>query len=1024
MKKVLLSLFLLAFAGFAFGQVNLYENFNESMPSNWTTIDGGSNDATWYYEEGGYGMNGTNEMSIETYPGPASDHLISPQITVNSGDKMSFYASCTDSQYRDNLHILVSTTGNTAGDFTDTLDYIDELPTSFTKFEYDLNAYAGQQVYIAFYTDSEGEYINFDNFKVAQPGTYLFMNAFSKSDDAIDFVLDDSASSVTAADYKLTGTETITFGSVSLDSDNKTIVHLSNASAAMAGDNIVDTLINTVIEDTILLYAGIVPVSYTNAANPAGTVNQANSATYTGKVTASDGDNELIVADASGAYNGVHLYGVTASDYSLGDSIKFYGILSPYYGQTELYNPTIIESYTSAQGPYPATFITPADIDTSITQDTNPAEQYENVLVTIENVVIDSYDPGTGYFYATDGSDVFRIGSDAVNLFNGTFDASVLQVGSTYDVSGVVAGMDGEYHVVPRHINDMQILQDNTAPVVSTSATTISNASGNTVPVQSNEASGDVYIILDGEPQSSIAELETAVSNNKGSKAAVTAANTDISVSTFDLVPGDYYAYATDSADNLSSKGTNAVTVTDSSDEVPPVITYTAQTVTNSDVDSVTLQSNEGGKVYIVKDGVMTDTTASVLDSLVGEYQAAMAVAIAGTDVKVGTKDIEAGVYYGFAVDGAGNVSEPGDAQITVNSSGMAIPYVENFADSAAISSYGMTSVDADEDGFNWYVATYQDEIYVESQSYDSDAGPLTPENYLISPKIDLRDASNAELRWFDLTLDPDYEAEHYEVIISTTTNDTTAFTEENVVFERTMTSADATDWNERSVNLSNYIGHEIYIAWVHNECTDNYKIAVDSIKVYAPDVTAPEVYAAAQTVEIGEDVYVQSSEATGKVYIILDSEPQSSVSDLESAVNIGTAASADVTAADTDIAISTSGLSEGTYYAYAVDDAGNMSAKSDNAITLEDAGGPQGIDDEAFAEINIYPNPANQILYFNSDTKVSNVVIYNSLGQKVVNQKINSDNLIDVSGLSQGIYFIRFKNVEKVLKTDSFIKQ
>lgn len=1033
MKKLLLLSFLVAFAHIAFGQVNLYENFNDELPAEWTTVDHGYNPGTWEYTDQ-YGFNGSGGVTIDTYDsgstedGRADDWLISPRITVADGDVLSFWANCSGS-YPDEISIQVSTNTTDTTDFTEVIAKDTVLTGEYTKYEFVLTDLAGvsdgNQIYIGIHTTSNGSYINLDNFKVAQPGSFLMMTGYAINSDAIDVAFDDSLSTVNAADFELIGSETVTFGSATIDSENKTLVHFTGATASMSGDNVLDTLVNNAIVDSIMFYAGITPVSFTNNANSGGTVNESNIATYTGKVSASDGDNELIVADAAGAYNGVHLYGVDAASYSLGDTLTFYGVLSPYYGQTELYNPTIINSAASVQGPYPATIITPADIDTSITQDTNPAEQFENVLVTLEDVTIDSYDAGTGYFYATDGSDVFRIGSDAVNLYDGTFDETVLQVGSVYDITGIVVGMDGDYHVVPRHMNDLQMVEDNTAPVVSYAAQTATNATGQTVNVQSNEASGDVYIILEGEAQATIADLETAVTNQNGAKAAVTAADTDIAVSTHELTPGNYYAYATDSADNLSVKGSELIVVNDSSDVIAPVVSYAEQTATSAEGQQVILQSNEAGKIYIVKDGILNDTSVAVFDSLANEYEAAFATATADQDVNVSTAYLKPGTYYGYAVDPAGNISEPGANTITVIASGLTLPYEENFADSAAISSYGMKAVDSDEDGFNWYVATYQSEIYVESESWDSDAGPLTPNNYLISPKIDLSNVSNAELRWFDLTIDPDYPAEHYQVRISTTTDDTTAFTEENIVFETTLTADDANAWNQRTADLSDYAGQEIYIAWIHNQSYDNYKLALDSIRLYEMDVTAPEVSADAQTVTIGDDVLVQSSEDNGKVYVVLDGEPQATPSDLESAVSIGTAASAEVTAANTDMAISTSGLTAGTYYAYAVDEAGNMSDKSTNAITLEEGDGTGIFDQNDEVSISIYPNPVKDHLFFTAEEDVSKVVVFNALGQKVKEVEMRDQNRsVRTSDLKDGLYFINFENEQGVIHTSKFIKE
>lgn len=109
----------------------------------------------------------------------------------------------------------------------------------------------------------------------------------------------------------------------------------------------------------------------------------------------------------------------------------------------------------------------------------------------------------------------------------------------------------------------------------------------------------------------------------------------------------------------------------------------------------------------------------------------------------------------------------------------------------------------------------------------------------------------------------------------------------------------------------------------------------VDSFTTLAP--SGPVVTAAVQsaTNAAGKTVVVQSSVATGKVYIIKDGVTQATVADLDAAVVAKDGAVANVTAANTDIPISTEGLNAGTYYAYAVDGTGNISVKGANAITI-----------------------------------------------------------------------------------------
>ena len=61
---------------------------------------------------------------------------------------------------------------------------------------------------------------------------------------------------------------------------------------------------------------------------------------------------------------------------------------------------------------------------------------------------------------------------------------------------------------------------------------------------------------------------------------------------------------------------------------------------------------------------------------------------------------------------------------------------------------------------------------------------------------------------------------------------------------------------------------------------------------------------------------------------------------------------------------------------------------------------------------INIYPNPAKNNLHFSNAENFNNVVIYNSLGKKVLNAAVkNESGKIDISKLHTGIYFVEFQN-------------
>jgi hypothetical protein len=83
-------------------------------------------------------------------------------------------------------------------------------------------------------------------------------------------------------------------------------------------------------------------------------------------------------------------------------------------------------------------------------------------------------------------------------------------------------------------------------------------------------------------------------------------------------------------------------------------------------------------------------------------------------------------------------------------------------------------------------------------------------------------------------------------------------------------------------------------------------------------------------------------------------------------------------------------------------------------------------IDESLIEDFSFYPNPVKDELHLRMPSTFSQVevLIYNQLGQKVLNQRIREDSkTINVSGLPTGIYLIKF-TTEITSQTFKFIKQ
>ena len=148
------------------------------------------------------------------------------------------------------------------------------------------------------------------------------------------------------------------------------------------------------------------------------------------------------------------------------------------------------------------------------------------------------------------------------------------------------------------------------------------------------------------------------------------------------------------------------------------------------------------------------------------------------------------------------------------------------------------TVIDADSDGDSWIISTdVLGEGYGHngstgcalSKSYDNNIGVLYPDNYLVSKKIYINDG--AKLTWFVAAQDASYPEEHYSVEIGTVQNGT--FNKIATIFEETLTAKKAqSSWYNREVNLSQYKGQSVQIAFRHHNCSDMYFLLVDDVKV------------------------------------------------------------------------------------------------------------------------------------------------------------------------------------------------
>ena len=176
------------------------------------------------------------------------------------------------------------------------------------------------------------------------------------------------------------------------------------------------------------------------------------------------------------------------------------------------------------------------------------------------------------------------------------------------------------------------------------------------------------------------------------------------------------------------------------------------------------------------------------------------------------------------------------------------------------------TQIDADGDSYIWglgSVLTGSSYIphggldIVCSQSFDNIYGAFTPDNYLVTPQVTL----GGTVSFWVKAQHPHYYAEHFGIAVSTTGNtDAADFT---TIAEWTM---EAGDWQQFTVDLSDYAGQMGFVALRHFNCTNEWILDIDDFTIYGPNswqtttTTTTNVTLSGLTASTTYEVRVQSN--------------------------------------------------------------------------------------------------------------------------------------------------------------------
>lgn len=235
--------------------------------------------------------------------------------------------------------------------------------------------------------------------------------------------------------------------------------------------------------------------------------------------------------------------------------------------------------------------------------------------------------------------------------------------------------------------------------------------------------------------------------------------------------------------------------------------------------------------------------------------------------------------YEQIKLDGEEDIKS---SKITAGLTPMADPTVlwsENFDGGSA----DVSTVDNDGDGKNWSLDSnyYQSgSRSAVSESYNNYSGALTPDNWLISPTFSIPADGTCTLTYYVSAYDKADYAENYAVKLSTGTvynDDNTvnlsAFTD--TLKEETLTASHHQTWTKVTVDMSAYAGQNVTLAWRHYNCTDQYRLYLDTISVdYTPAATGSGYqYELTTTVTAGETylvVYGSGTTAAGSTMTVM----------------------------------------------------------------------------------------------------------------------------------------------------------
>ncbi|MGO3238563.1 MAG: T9SS-dependent choice-of-anchor J family protein [Psychroflexus halocasei] len=167
------------------------------------------------------------------------------------------------------------------------------------------------------------------------------------------------------------------------------------------------------------------------------------------------------------------------------------------------------------------------------------------------------------------------------------------------------------------------------------------------------------------------------------------------------------------------------------------------------------------------------------------------------------------------------------------------------------------TLYDEDGDANEWFVVQIEEEDgtpvntpVLRSASWSSFSGPLTPDNYAVSPAIDLtgEDGTNTiTLTWNVSAADAAYSDENYTVYVATG-NSVSELTSSSISFNELVSDngpAGSENFYEKTLDLTSMAGETVYVGFRHHDVTNVFTIEIDDVSVTTEPNASNDQFAA-----------------------------------------------------------------------------------------------------------------------------------------------------------------------------------